>query len=267
MKTELCLLGLTWVCSLHAAELIVDNGFEKGDLSGFAGSGNAPSVVTNPVAGGAYAGNFDLTRSMPTPYRTEVTLEESGIFEWNTEYWVGFSFRFEEWATDTDMEIAPFQVHPTPMSWNTWKACGLGSQIMTGPVMMAVQADEMRVYTFGGKIAWRAPIVRKQWMHVTLRFIPSTDKDGLIEMWKDGVKIVHVAGINSHAVDKCGTPMRPPYWKMGIYKWNWKTGCPATDATRRQLLIDGLKLAKGTDGYSLVSPKCPQIHSRETKAR
>jgi len=238
-----------------AAKLTFDNGFETGNLAGFQCSGNCPTVVTDPVAGGKFAGDFDLNRSMSTPYRTEVVLKESGKFEWLREYWVGLSFRFEEWAVDQDMEIAPFQIHPTPMNWEVDPKCNRKSQISNGPVMMAVQEDEMRVYTFGGVISWRAPIVRKQWMHLVLHFTPSTGNDGLIEMWKDGEKIVRVTGQNSHAEDLCGNAMRPPYWKMGIYKWNWQAGRPATASTRRRLLLDNLKIAEGSDGLALVNPE------------
>jgi hypothetical protein len=265
MKIQLVLLGLTLVGSLNAAELTFAGDFEKGDLSGFTGSGNPPSVATNLAAGGKYSANFDLTRDMKTPYRTEVTVTgEPGRFQWSTEYWVGFSFRLEEWATDKDMEIAPFQIHATPADWNDHEP---KSQISSGPVMMAVQDGEMRVYTYGGKIGWHAPVVQGKWIHMTLRFIPSFRDDGLIELWKDGAKIVSVARANTWELDHNGKPMRPMYWKMGVYKWNWKEGRPATDSSRRQLFIDDFKIAKGTNGYALVSPNTPQIPAQEAKAR
>ena len=154
-KARLGILGWILAGSVMAAELKFDNGFERGDLSGFKCSGNCPAVETNLPAGGSYSANFDLTRSMATPYRTEVTVPgEAGRFQWGTENWVGLSFRFEDWADDKDMEIAPFQIHPTPADWSDSKP---ESQISTGPVMMAVQAGEVRVYTYGGKIAWRSP--------------------------------------------------------------------------------------------------------------
>jgi hypothetical protein len=40
---------------------------------------------------------------------------------------------------------------------------------------------------------------------------------------------------------------------MGVYKWAWKAGRKATDTGRRQLFIDDIKIAEGSDGYSLVS--------------
>jgi hypothetical protein len=240
---------------LSAAELIFENGFETGDLTGFTASGNVPAVVTSPVASGKYAGNFNLTRSMATSYRTEVVVGEKGKFAWDSEYWVGFAFRFEQWAADHDMEIAPFQIHPTPNDWATARPA---AQISHGPVMMAVRLDEIRVYTYGGKIAWQSPVVTGKWIRIALRFIPSFRNDGMIEMWKDGEKIVSVSGRNAVELDDNGKPMRPPYWKMGIYKWNWKQGRPATDSTRRQLLIDDLRIAKGPAGYAIVSPDTPQ---------
>jgi hypothetical protein len=253
MRTNHGLLALLLIApSLPAAELIFQSGFESGDLAGFNASGNPPTVVGSPVASGGHVGNFDLTRAMKTPYRTEVTVTGApGRFDWNTEYWIGFSFRLEEWADDPDMEIAPFQIHATPADWNDTKP---KSQISTGPVMMAVQNGEMRVYTYGGKIGWRAPVEQGKWLRMTLRFIPAYGDAGLIEMWRDGEKILSVPGANCYELDHNSKPMRPTYWKMGVYKWNWKEGRPATGSTRRQLFIDDLKIARGPDGRSLVSP-------------
>lgn len=253
MKINHRLLALLLVGpSLPAAELIFQSGFESGDLTGFAASGNPPAVTTSPVVSGKYAGNFDLTRAMKTPYRTEVTVTGApGRFDWDTEYWIGFSFRLEAWADDPDMEIAPFQIHATPADWNDHQP---KSQISTGPVMMAVQNGEMRVYTYGGKIGWRAPVEPGQWIRIVLRYISSFRDGGLIEMWRDGKQIVSVKGANTWELDHNGKPMRPTYWKMGVYKWNWKEGRPATGSTRRQLFIDDFKIAQGPDGRALVGP-------------
>lgn len=98
-------------------------------LAGLKPSDHAPKLTKAPVASGGYAGDFDLDRPMAAPYRTEVTVPgDPGRFQWGTEYWVGLSFRLEEWADDQDMEIAPFQIHPTPADWNDAKPA---SQIST----------------------------------------------------------------------------------------------------------------------------------------
>lgn len=232
-----------------AAELIYQNGFETGDLTRFHPSGNPPVVTKELAFKGKYAGNFNLTREMKTPYRTEVTVGKPGIFDWDTEYWVGLSFRLENWALDKSMEIAPFQVHPTPADWNDSKH---PSQISTGPVMMTVVSGEMRVYTYGGKVQWSAPVKPGKWARVILHYIPSFQENGLIELWYEGEKVVEVKGVNADKFDYKGRQMRPPYWKMGVYKWEWKTGRPPTDSTRRQLFIDDFKIAKGEKGFSLV---------------
>ena len=101
-------------------------------------------------------------------------------------------------------------------------------------------------------------MAKGKWMRMTLRFIPSYRSDGLIEMWKDGDRILSVPGQNAKELDHNGKPMRPPYWKMGVYKWNWRAGRPDTDSTRRQLVIDDLRIAKGTNGYLLVTADAPK---------
>ncbi|MGR9117477.1 MAG: LamG-like jellyroll fold domain-containing protein, partial [Gammaproteobacteria bacterium] len=231
---------------LHAATMKVDNGFESGNLSGFACSGNCPSVVTSPVATPKYSGNFDLTRNMTTNYRTEVEGVQNFVF--GQEYWFGFSYRYEDWAKDSDAEIAPFQIHTRPSSWN---GCNLGNAVGTAPFLMMSQNDEVQFRTYGSKIMWRGAVQKKQWLGITVHFKISAGSDGFVEAWKDGVKLGRVDGPNSPKLDKCGEPMRDPYFKMGVYKWNWQR--TATDSSRRQLFIDNLKIAQGTDAYSMVS--------------
>ncbi|MGR9088436.1 MAG: heparin lyase I family protein, partial [Gammaproteobacteria bacterium] len=232
---------------LQAAAMNVDNGFESGNLNGMTCSGNCPKVNTGAKLDGKYGGDFELTPGMSTNYRTEV--EGIQYFSFGQEYWFGFKYRYEDWVKDSSSEIAPFQIHDRPSSWDA--ACNSGSAVATAPFLMMSQNDQVQFRTYGGKVMWSAPIQKKQWLGIVVRFKISSGSDGFIEAWKDGVKLGRVDGANYPKLDKCGVPMRTPYFKMGVYKWDWKR--KATDSTRRQLFIDNLKIAQGTDAYSMVS--------------
>jgi hypothetical protein len=235
-----------------AATVYYNNGFESGNLNGFACSGNCPKVDKSVVAGGKYSGNFDLTRSMDTPYRTEVVLTNTPKFQFEKEYWLGFNYRYEDWAIDYDSEMAPFQIHNTPDSWT--RKCGSQAAWGTAPFFMGSSNDVAGFYTYGGKKLSNYTIKKKTWYSVVVHFRMSKGTTGYIEAWINGTKIGQVNGQNVPVLDVCGYPMKEPYFKMGIYKWNWKVGRPATGSSRRQLFIDNLKLAIGADGYNQVAP-------------
>ena len=235
--------------SIQAATLTVNKGFESGTLTGMTCSGNCPKIATSPIMTGNYSGNFDLTRSMTTNFRTEV--EGIQNFYFGQEYWLGFNYRYEDWATDTSSEMAPFQIHTKPLSWSLPKECSIGAAWATAPFFMGSNSDQAGFYTYGGKSLWKGAVQKKQWLGIVVHFKISASSDGFIEAWKNGVKLGRVDGANSPKTDKCGNPMREPYFKMGVYKWDWKT--KTTASSRRQLIIDNLKIAQGADGLTLVS--------------
>lgn len=187
---------------------------------------------------------------MATHYRTEITLGDKGRFNFNQDYWFSLRYNYVDWKKDSSPEISPFQVHPTPGSWDD--KCHLGSQYSTGPLMMFVKNDETRFITYGGEELWSAPIRKQQWQKIVVHFRPSMGDDGLVEAWINGVKLGKVSGPTSPKTDKCGNPMRAPFLKLGIYKWDWKR--IKTNSTRRQLLIDDIKIMMGTNGSSFLAP-------------
>ena len=237
--------------SLNAAALTTNNSFESGNLGGLSCSGNCPQVSTAQKKSGKYSGNFTLTRKMSTPYRTEAVLGDKGKFDFGKEYWFSFNYRYEDWAKDTSAEIAPFQIHTRPSKWES-RCIKVRSAASSAPFFMNTVNGQASFFTYKAKLLWRGAIQKKQWLNIVVHFKISHGNDGFIEAWKDGVKLGRVNGPNSAKSDNCGL-MRSPYFKMGVYKWDWKAGRKATASTRRQLFIDDLKIATGSNGSSLVS--------------
>ncbi len=235
---------------VNAATLKINNGFESKDLGMFKCSGNCPKISTTHKKSGKYSADFTLTRKMKTSYRTEVKLDKKkGHFDFNKEYWIGMDYQYVDWEPDTGTEVAPLQVHTRASDWS--RKCHTGSAHATAPFLMDTIGNKARFLTFGGKVLWQGAIQRKQWLNVIVNFKISSGNDGFIEVWKDGVKLGRVNGANSNKNDPCGKPMRSPYFKMGVYNYLWRY--KATKATRRELWIDNLKIAEGSNGYSLVS--------------
>ena len=235
-----------------------NGGFESGNLNGFICAGSCPKVTSAQKKTGKYAGNFDLTRNMSTPYRTEAVLaNRAGHFDFGKEYRVSFDYRYENWKNDKSPESAPFQIHTTPSSYdrdkNGKRKCfvtkdgkpGSISARATAPIFMSSKNGQVEIVTFGGKKRWSGPVEPKKWLNLVVHFKMSTNNDGFIEVWKDGKKLFRNIGPNTPKHDTCGLALRAPVFKVGVYKWNWKAGRPATDSTRRQLLIDNLKITAG----------------------
>ena len=235
---------------VNAAKIIVNNGFESGKLiSGLKCSGNCPKISTSQKKSGKYSADFILTRDMKRSNRTEVVYTDNKInqFHFGKEYWMGLDYRYEDWKKDSTAEASPFQFHSSPSKWD--KKCNNRKSGSQFPMWMKSQNGQASFLTFGDKVLWKGSIQEKKWLNIVVHFRISYKNDGFIEVWKDGVKLGRVDGPNYVKSDKCGL-MRPPYVKLGVYKWGWVN--KPSDSSRRELFIDNFKLAEGSDGYSLV---------------
>ncbi len=246
---------------VNAATIALSNDFESGGLGALKCSGNCPKISTAQKKSGKYSADYTLTRNMKSKYRTEVVLKNSNVsqFQFGQEYWMGLDYRYEDWKKDKSEEFAPFQVHVNPSSWDESckKRKSAGGK---APFFMTSKNGEVSFKTFGSKTLWKGPIVEKKWLNIVVHFRLSSGSDGFIEAWKDGVKLGRVDGSNSFKKDNCGF-MKPSYLKVGIYKWVWANG--GTDSNRRQLFIDNLRIAEGSNGYSLVNSGSAPISKPE----
>ncbi len=60
----------------------------------------------------------------------------------------------------------------------------------------------------------------------------SAGSDGLIEMWRDGVKIMNRSGANAYKIEG---DIHNPNMKLGIYKSNWNGS--GTTANKRESTV------------------------------
>jgi Polysaccharide lyase len=92
---------------------------------------------------------------------------------------------------------------------------------------------------------------RNKWTDFVFHIKWTTASDGLIEVWKNGTKIVSKTG----ATIKSGTTVYCPYFKTGIYKWPWKsTGGAASITTKRVAYIDDIREGNSLATYADVAP-------------
>lgn len=237
--------------------------FESGNLDKWSFSGNTTTqVIKSPVRAGQFAALMVVSPQDAVPYRSELTVKgDAGTFHDGTEYWIGLSFRIDDWGVDLPQWATLFQTHATPhalagggFDWT----CGAGKDsisVTTAGAKMAlnvvVNPDQSQPPSSGAIATgvWSEPLQIGTWIDWVFRYRPSTGKDGILEAWMNGKKLYSQMGANRYQLDKCGLPSAPQtYLKAGIYR-------DKTNTSTQRLDYDEVRIFSGTNGYSAVAPK------------
>lgn len=106
----------------------------------------------------------------------------------------------------------------------------------------------------GGEDEWidLGEIEKNTWHTYVLHIIHSSTTSGVIEIWRNGKKILNRTGKKTmYPVGVNGTTN--PNWKLGIYKSGWNsTG--TTDTDRRVILFDDIKMGNENCSYREMKP-------------
>jgi hypothetical protein len=231
---------------LTQSPLLFGTSFEGGSLGDWTISGNAPVLTKERFRAGSQAVKTHLRRDS---YRSEIRLP--GSTDLGKEYWYGFSVllaspypadRLNEFVAQWHSIADDGEEHQNPvlgvdikngrwLIWSAWNALQptlksnqQSVHIDVGPT----QADE-----------WTDWVVRVKW---------SYGSDGLLEVWKNGVRVVNRTGPN------CFNDARGPYFKMGIYKSPWRDDGVVGDVQERLVYHDEMRMAGAGASYADVAP-------------
>ncbi|KAA9325650.1 polysaccharide lyase [Adhaeribacter soli] len=184
------------------------------------------TYVTNPAFKGRKAARFELRETDPlesTGKRVEVTVVKGSEGHITKNTWYSFSqFLPTDYAKDNQPEII-----------NQWFQ---GNSPAT-----AIRIKNDRYYLHTGnslspdnrKYVDLGPVKKGQWTQFVLHFNHSNGPDGLIEVWKDGQKVLTHRGGNMY-------PGILPKWKVGVYKHAFKNNSSAVD--KRVLYYDDIRV-------------------------
>jgi len=235
--------------------LLFEGDFETGDLSGWSISGNSPTASSEHTRAGRYAMKTTLDRYKDkVSYRTEVSGPSAKL---GGEYWYGFSIYLpKSYVPDKIWEIVA-QWHGVPDFdiEENWRNPVMALSTTAGRWSLRNRADAKPNTFAHGKKSYTAtnnydlgPYQTGKWTDWVIHVKWSYKDDGLLEVWKDGTKVITQTGPNAFN-DKHG-----PYFKMGLYKgWkNPKTPCDAV--SRRVLYHDEFRLASAPATYKDVAP-------------
>jgi hypothetical protein len=91
---------------------------------------------------------------------------------------------------------------------------------------------------------------KDKWHAYVLHVKHTAGSDGLVEIWRDGQKILNHAGPNSYPINDT---YHLPFWKLGIYKSYWN-GTRTSTTNKRVLYFDDIKMGNETATYNDMVP-------------
>jgi hypothetical protein len=94
-------------------------------------------------------------------------------------------------------------------------------------------------------------IPKEKWIDWVFHIKHGHDETGIVEVWKDGTKVIDRVGMPNSYNDTT-----PPYLRCGIYKWPWKFLVGAPPAIKQRVLYFGpVRVGNENSSYDEVAPR------------
>ncbi len=214
------------------------------------------SIQTTKAPDGSDAVRFEVRRTDPTvalSKRSELALDSVAA---GSEQWYGFRVMLPEgWDRDPGSYEVIGQWHEVP-DWNLgegWRSPPLGIYVRDGQWRVNSKWDskpKTEGNTPEGKATlWTGAYETGEWANWVFHVKWSHKSDGILQVWKDGELIVDRKGPNTYN-DKVG-----PYFKIGVYKPDWKENPQASNTDKRVLYFDQVRIGENNAGYNAVTPR------------
>jgi hypothetical protein len=111
----------------------------------------------------------------------------------------------------------------------------------------------VRLVKLSGDNTWLdlGALDKDKWHAYVLHIKHSSKSDGVLEIWRDNVRILGRYGANAYPINGTYTL---PFWKIGIYKSYWN-GTRTSATTKRVLYFDDIKMVNENSNYTEMMPK------------
>lgn len=243
-------LGVGVMVSNAVSSSMFHSGFE----SGFSGwekeicCRDSAKIVSSPKRAGDKAIKFTL-RTKDSRRRSEIRRKP---VERNSEYWYGYSiFVPADYAKDRIPEVIT-QWHSAPDSGEKWRRPPLALITRNDRFVLVNHSTSKRISKDRDSKSkeWDlGNITKERWVDWVVHAKWSYKSDGLLEVWKDGKLVLSQKGPNTYN-DPNG-----PFFKIGIYKAQWKTNPGKSSVSTRTLFFDEVRIAKGKANYRDLAPR------------
>ncbi len=240
-------LFILWIFQVYALDdpLLVEEGFESGHLL-FHVSGNSPVIekVTN-ARSGDFILKSELNHLSKIPIRTEIAIEGKDFnFDVGKEYWVGTSIKIGKEFSNR----SKFNDQGMLLQWHyqDW----LHPEVPDAqPLLIRYKRGKVHVHNeLLKQYMATVPPAYDEWVDWVIN-VKFDNQDGIIRVWRNGVKIVDWRGDN-HQVEK----VEGAYLKLGLYSYQYKS-IPSSIKFKRIVYHDELRIAGSNGSYDLVAPR------------
>ncbi|RZJ77944.1 MAG: hypothetical protein EOO20_28335, partial [Chryseobacterium sp.] len=92
------------------------------------------------------------------------------------------------------------------------------------------------------------PITKNEWSDFVFHINWAHNEKGVVELWKNN-KMLY-SRINKA---NCYNDKLYPYFKIGIYKWDWE-GKSESTTSERTIFIDEVRIGNSKANYDMVCP-------------
>jgi hypothetical protein len=193
------------------------------------------TAVSNPLYQGIKSARFELRDSDPETNngtRAEISFPDAT----NLNRWYSYALYAPSayFKYDSDDDVIT--------QWHQ----GGG---LTPALCLRVKADRLYLRVLGTWVdmgAFEKDVWRAYVMHVK----HSAGSDGLIEIWRDGVKIMNRSGANAYKIEG---DIEMPNLKLGVYKSDWN-GSGTTQTNVRVLYFDDIRIGNEYATYADMTP-------------
>jgi Polysaccharide lyase len=155
------------------------------------------------------------------------------------------SQKCERWYGESIYLPSDYVTDPAPELVTQWHT-DAGSP----PLALWTHNGKWRITMFGNQQTTIATYEKNKWVDWVYHVKWSAGSDGLVEVWKDGVKVFTKTGANIYSNSIGGA-----YMRVGVYKWVWKSGSnPASTTTKRIMYVDEVRIGGELATYNDVAP-------------
>ena len=207
------------------------------------------NISTEQKRAGNGSLRFELRKSdSKLGYRTELGQQPGK----EKEGWYGFSNFFpKEFTKDPIPEvIAQFNSKPDLDKGEAWRSPPLALAILNDRFVLEMRNDAS-VITKGQPKMTRldlGPVDKAVWNDWVIHVKWAWDNTGILEIWKNNKLVV-----NRKNLPNCYNDATYPYFKTGIYKWDWANKSTPS-VQKRVYFVDELTIGKANATYNDVYP-------------
>ena len=175
----------------------------------------------------------------------------------NKEGWFGFSLYFPSSFAKESIEESIVQWNSLPdlKEGETWRSAPLFLGVLNDRYVLEIRSDANRITThdFSFTRLDLGPVEKETWHDWVFHIKWAYDNTGVIEVWKNGQLILsRLNQPNSY------NDAMYPYFKVGIYKWDWTTKATA-GIDSRTMFVDEISIGNHTADFKKVSPQADPL--------